>query len=356
LSLLGTLAISSIINAQDFLDIENAPSTITDTEEEEGTIFDDDLEIIDDLTIFRKKNEPTYKSSPKTSRFKRPSRWMPTPFTAYLQKNSIITRIDDESVSYRVKKQVLVKAEEVIFGGQYSRIYDSKGNLKFRTLTKSLVDITTDVNLNPNLPSHEEFEPPTQLHTTNKSQLFENSFYWKVDTLNLGYYNDMFNTSDLVGTAERFEYRIFPKWKFPIDFGITFSSELGISVDEDGNSLTWTSYYFGPAIKYVLSDNKIRAWEVYAGIQTSISYVSSLNGVFFEMSSNAMELELLWKRKTKWGVFIIGGSLRQQDMNLNPLEAEETEIGVGVNFPREPARSTITSLGISLGYQFSFEL
>ncbi|MBT7610243.1 MAG: hypothetical protein HN576_10835 [Bacteriovoracaceae bacterium] len=283
--------------------------------------------------------------------------WTPKPFKAYLLKESIVTELSDESLSHVVRRKVLVKAEEIQFGGQFSRIYDSKGNLKYKTHTKNLIDITADLQLKPNLPSQEEFEPPTQLHTTNKSQKFENSFYWKLDTLSLGYYDDLFNTSGLVGTAERFEYRIFPKWDFLLDFGLSISTEVGISTDEDGNSLLWNSFYFGPSIKYTLSNNKIRSWELYAGVQKSFSYVSSLKGATFDMSSNVLELELLWKRKTRWGTIILGGTFRQQYMNLNPLEdLEETEVGIGANYPRDPARSTITALGFSLGYQFSFEL
>jgi hypothetical protein len=343
------------VEAQDFQEIENAPLSTTQIEEE-GTIFDDDLETIDQLTEFEKSTKAVFKPAPSYVRYKRPEKWQPVPFKAYLKKNSILYKIEDKSLVYRVKRNVFILAVEQTYGGQFSNIFDSKGKVKFTTLTRNLVDVTVDLQLNPNLPTHEEFQPPTQLLTTNKSQKYENAFYYKLDTLNLGYYNDLFNTEGLTGTAERFEYRIFPKWHFPVDFGLSLSTEIGISQDESGNSLLWSSYYFGPALKYTLSENKIRKWEIYLGVQKSFSYKGTLEGVVFDMSSNVLELELLWKRKTKWGIFIVGGTFKQQYMNLDLSALEESGVFNTQRFSREPARTAVTSIGFSMGYEFSFTL
>ena len=310
-------------------------------------ILGEDLEIIDDLSKFRKYTEPVYKRRPEFQRYKRPKFLKPKPFKAYLKKDAVIVKIDDEEKAYRVKRQLFVMAEERYVGSHFSYIHDSKGTLKFKTLTINLVDISGDLQLTPNLPSHEEFDPPTQIKTTNKYQVYENAFIYKLDTVNLGYYNDLFQTEGLTGSAKRFEYRIFPKWDFMIDFGLSISYENGVSEDEFGNQLLWDSVYFGPSLQYTLSENNKRRWEIYAGFQKSFNYAAISEDVSISFSSIVMELELLWKRKTKWGVFIVGGSVRQQYMSLDP----EFD-----NVPREPARTSVTSLGLTLGYEFSFKL
>jgi hypothetical protein len=338
--------ISNNSYAQDFLEIENAP-TSTIQVQEEGTIFDDDLEVIDNLTKFKKSNDLVFKTAPQAERYKRPEKWKPKAFKAYLKRNSVIYKIDNDKQVFRVKRQLFILAEEKVYGGQYAFIYNNKGKLVYRTLTRNLVDVTKDLNLNPNLPSHEDFAAQSQLLTTNKSLRIENSFYIKLDTLSLDYYNDLFDTEGLVGTAERYEYRVFPKWDFAIDFGLTLSKEIGISFDSDNNQLFWSSYHFGPAIKHVISENDTRKWEIYLSFQKSFNYTATHPAADFTMTVNSVELELLWKRKTKWGVFILGGNYRQQYMSLDAKV---------ILIDRPPSRATISALGLSLGYEFSFNL
>lgn len=329
----------------DFLDIEYAENT--DDTLEEGLILEDDLEVIDNLGKYRKLTEPKYKRVDEFLRYKRPKDLKPVPFKAYLKKNSVILKINDESKAYRVKRQLFVVAEERYIGSRFSYIHDTKGKMKFKTLTSNLVDISEDLKLTPQLPSHEEFPPPTQLNTSNAFQRYENAFFYKLDSVALGYYNDLYQTEGLTGNATRFEYRIFPKWDFLLDFGLALSYEKGLSEDEFGNQLLWNSFYFGPAIQYTLTENDKRKWEIYATTQKSLEYSATAGITPYSFSSIVLEMELLWKRKTKWGIFIIGGAIRQQYMSLDP------EIR---NIPRLPDRSTVNSLGLTLGYQFDFTL
>ncbi len=350
--------IFQVLNAQqacgdDFQNIENAPATSSHLQDDIFKAEEGSSEVIKNLTILREQGQPRFNQRFTKKKFKRSKTQQKETFKAYLKVNSILHKYKNSSRSYRIKRQLFVSAHARSSGGIYSYIFDSQKNIKFITETKNLIDISKDLKLTPSLPSREEFGPPGQRHSTNKFQQYENAFYLKIDSLNLGYYNDLLQTSGLKGLAERYEYNIFMKWNFPIDFGLVLSYEQGISEDQgqvSGQSdeqLLWSAFYFGPAVKYLLSENKVRRWEIHLGFQKSFNHSATQGPRDFSFSTNALELDLLWKRKTKWGIFIIGGNMRQLYMSLDSRSP---------SLARTPRRSTVTSLGASLGYQFSFKL
>ncbi|TNF01514.1 MAG: hypothetical protein EP326_04130 [Deltaproteobacteria bacterium] len=331
-----------------FSEIENSSRTqISELEFEDLEPIDDELKTIDDLKDVADHDITPFKPPRKEIRPTRPPEWKPEPFSAVLKEGSIIKDMKTGK-RYRVRKKVIVKAEEKFNGSLISYVHNSKKELAFETRTHNLVDISRDLDLLTDLPAHEEFPPRTQWHTTNKYFKVQNGLYYTVENISAPYFADFFDTEGTVATAYRWDYRFFFRWEVPVYFGLTGGVQTGTFDTGDGAILKWTSYYFGPGLKWRFKDGESWAWELHTDFQKSMNFNAVVDGgIQARFGSNLWNLEGIGVWKTGIGQFTFHAGIKKQRMTLKSSNAETIQ---------KSDRSSLTYLAFGLGYQWDFDI
>lgn len=331
-----------------FSEIENSSRTqISELEFEDLEPIDEELKTIDDLKDVADHDITPFKPPRKEIRPTRPPEWKPEPFSAVLKEDSIIKDMKTGK-RYRVRKKVIVKAEEKFNGSLISYVHNSKKELAFETKTHNLVDISRDLDLLTDLPAHEEFPPRTQWHTTNKYFKVQNGLYYTVENISAPYFADFFDTEGTVATAYRWDYRFFFRWEIPVYFGLTGGVQTGTFDTGDGAILKWTSYYFGPGVKWRFKDGESWAWELHTDFQKSMNFNAVVDGgIQARFGSNLWNLEGIGVWKTGIGQFTFHAGIKKQRMTLKSSNAETIQ---------KSDRSSLTYLAFGLGYQWDFDI
>ncbi|MCO4794499.1 MAG: hypothetical protein KC493_12335 [Bacteriovoracaceae bacterium] len=306
----------------------------------------EELSAIDNLEEIANKDIAPFRPPPRQKRGNRPPEWKPTPFQAVVKPGSIIKDIKSGQ-KYRVVKKVVVMAEEKFNGSLISYIHDSKSKLKFEVRTHNLVDISRDLDLLSGLPSHEEFAPQSQRHTTNKYFKVQNGIFYSLENISANYFSDLFDTDGSAATAYRWDYRFYFRWKVPVYFGLTAGIQTGTFDTGDGALLKWTSYYFGPAVKWRFRESKNWAWELHSDFQKSMNFNAQSDFVKMSFGSNIWNLEGAGVFKTGWGDFSGTMAFKKQRMTLKSSSSSAIQ---------KSDRKSITYLSFGFGYQWNFDL
>jgi len=284
-------------------------------------------------------------------------RWPTDMYRAVLRENAIIHDLKTHQ-AYSVHRKAYVMAQEKIAGGKNIYIYTNAGKKKFVTSSINVIPIENDLDLDPIPKNYLTYAEQPNYQAKDTTLRLDNYINIHGEYMRDTYLADLFIslipenqtlTSDtFYAVARRFEYKVFYRWDFPIEFGVNLNYQEG-SWQGDASGLIWRSIFFGPVAQFSLAKYEKVEYNVQVSFQQSLFFkASSLSNDFqFDYSTNALEVNLNSIWNTRYGHIVLGASMRRAQASL---ESSSTTL------QRNPKRGSMDSISIMLGYNFEWDI
>ncbi|OUR98754.1 hypothetical protein A9Q84_04905 [Halobacteriovorax marinus] len=271
----------------------------------------------------------------------------PVKFYAVLKERSQLVKLESSKVFFS-KRKVYVSAREIYYGGNWSYIYNKKGEIKYKTLTRNLSSVEKIITLRSNISAEKTFPPKTRLHTSDKVFPLESHFLYRRESSDLGAIATALDKDSGAATSNSFSFKFYYDSFLPLDFGLVMDYQIGQISSEDGNTANWQAFYFGPTIKYDFLETSNFKFNSQFAVKKSLRFNASSDGDSVNYSALLWQVGLEAIYKTRIGNFSIGyeSSFIRSSVK-GELSEQET-------FNNE--KTTMQQNAISIGYQYTWNL
>lgn len=305
-----------------------------------------DFQSIDSLSNKMSTFDQKYKAY-KPKEFIRVTPDSPVKFYAVLKEKSELVNID-KSTSFFNKRKVYVRAREIYYGGNWSYIYNKKGEIKYKTLTKNLSSIETIISLRSKISGDKVYPPKTRLHTSDKSLPLEAHFLFRRESSELGSVATAIDTSSSGATSTSFSFKTYYDSFLPLDVGLVMDYQTGEFTTEESTSTTWRALYFGPTIKYDFLETKNFKFNSQFAVKKSISFIATSDDARVNFSALLWQVGLEGVFKTGFGNFSLGFESSFIRSSVKGELADQD------TFNNE--KTTMQQNAVTIGYQYTWNL
>lgn len=316
----------------------------TDASEVEEFIADGDFSTIDTLSeneeILQKR-----KWRPPVTKEKRRIN-IPPKFTGYLKRGSILENINTGKTVF-IEKPIFIHAREVSSEGQYSFVFTKKGEMKYRTHTSNITVIDPDLKLYPLVNPNVVYEKKQEFHSEEKSFPLQHALYYEVEAVGTNYYAQIYRGEAKTATATRISWVGYHNTDFNFDFGIMGNYQIGQWNDDVIGRVVWQAFFVGPVTRVSFWKSEKASHAFSFGIEKSLFHKSTKAPDKHSFSTLGLVMGLERVQQTFIGPIKFGATFRRYRQSIK----DSTEF-LANTFPR----STSTSLGFNIGYQWDLDL
>ena len=261
-------------------------------------------------------------------------------FPAMLKENSRLIDVDNPKKQVITSRKIYVKIRKERSNNEYYFVLDKEGKVRYQTSIPNVVPIDEVASFDPTPTKSVSYPPPREYDGGDTTFSITPYFNLHFESLTL---------DDRKASASRAELKGFHKWKLPLEFGLSLSTESGksSSSDTESQSYTWRSYYLGPIMRYTPWKKE----ELSVALETSVqksgnfqretgSYTDSFAVDVFELGSEA-------RYTTVVGEFTLGLHWRLMRMALDSSNDPS-------RYPESDKKNN-TAWTFSLGYGRRFD-
>jgi hypothetical protein len=360
------LSYSIVGYTEDNQSLQEIENIITDNETEESEI---DLRAIDkfkyyDRFTFPVKKVPIKKIVPPIEG---------NIFYAVLKKDAIIYNLKTNKGKI-IWRKIYAKVKEKQAGGRRIFILDKHNKIEFYTDASNIIPLEKELILSPNPTQYFTYKPYTRKVTNDDSIILESYLSLPLEISSNGKMADIFNSTNqttnvdpvyVEGLGIGLEYKLFHKWKYPFNFGITTKFQYGhlVQYEVENNNykataqLEWDSLSFGPIIQYWAKRGSFYEINFHLSFQQSFfhyvfnkenrnlfSMFNSRDDNILELSTQNIELAFNNLFTTRYGKFFCGVMANRSFTSVKRTILKKFQTSVFDN--------SIFGFGIMFGYNF----
>ena len=340
LSFCITLFVSTSILANEISIVEPSTDAL-------DQFLDEDISFnsIDTLSdVLDTDNQKYKKYRPKE--FVRETPQTPERLYAVLNKFSPLYEIDSDKI-IKNKEKLYVSAREVNYGGKWSYLYNKKGVIRYRTLTKNLAFIEEVLKIRSTIPGNELYAKRSRYHTVDKTIPLELHLIYRSETTDFQSLS-MLSSSDVeLAKSNSVSIKTYFNSLLPVDFGMVFDYQSG-SVESSSESIVWNAITLGPTIKYDFYTKGNFHLNTQFAVKKSISFTATSELGDAEFSSLAWIAGVEGAYKTKYGSLSLGF----ETSFIKTSVKGELEDQASFSNTKETMRQN----AITVGYQYTWML
>jgi hypothetical protein len=269
------------------------------------------------------------------------------PYLVYLLPGSKIELIEDQSVIYTSKGMYVYAMEVNLNYRKEFWIYSTKKEKKFITSAMNIKELFPEMRLLPFVPEDHGYEQKRIIRTDDKLAPFETNLALNFEQMSMNEMSPIYSTQSGSMTATRFEIRSLYQTEKPLQFGANFNFQ-NIFWDNSSESIRLSLISVGPVFSYKLLEQENFSLSLLASAELAIMAKGSSAQNNEEFSSHAFDIGLSGDIPTEIGMLTLGTHIRRNYLLLNNTTR--------TNLTAPPNEYQLTSLGISLGYKFDWEL
>ncbi|MBK26530.1 MAG: hypothetical protein CME70_21200 [Halobacteriovorax sp.] len=270
--------------------------------------------------------------------------WSPIPFRALLIKGTRLVDVKTGKV-YFTSSDMYVYAQEETIGSQITYILNQEKEAKYKTFTKNLRSIERDIALYPEVDVNKSYLEKPKYHSTDKTLEIESHMTFHIETMKSIFFADLYNGTETLSTANRFQSKTFFNSVLPVDFGFSLGFQEGLWNDTD-NQVKWSTGYFGPSLRWQFAKWGKARFNTKLGVERSFRFTAIGTSSRATFSSLTYDFELEAVYNSAIGPFLFGWTLRNMTWQL---EDTDTPLNI-INNKKE-----ITSTSIFAGYRVDFD-
>lgn len=300
---------STVIMADDLDDLlKDAPLTkesiLIDIEEDVGAKFD----VIDEIKERKEKFDESLYIAPK---YKKPRVFgEPVPFTAQLKQGAILTNLETGK-GLRVKKPIVVRAQQIVLGANRVYILTKDGKKKYETRAENAVNIENTVRLNPDINPLIVYTDKAQYGSQDKDLKFSHFFSYHLEAIRTEYFATIFRGERQSATANILQAKNYLITdRFPIHVGFNISGNLGFWEDPVLGTVTWRALFVGPSFMRTFWKKGDSRWNMHVSAFKSIYHESQKDPDRHTYSTVGLQGELEKEYDTDYGPLTLGVSYR----------------------------------------------
>lgn len=275
------------------------------------------------------------------------------PYRALLREGSIIYSTKTKK-QINVFRNIYVLAHEEISGGEKIWIYDNKKQKAYFTSSKNVISIEKDLNISESPSTYIEYEKTEGFQSEDDYIILDSYLNLHYEYMTDQYLDDLFSSlippgrvlilDTFEALATRFEYKLFYKWDLPVEFGLNFNYQEGRWTGV-ATGLVWRSFFFGPVAQFLFWKKPKSEWSLQMSYQKSLIFEArSLTENFsFNYSTNALEVNLNYINKMKFGNLVLGGTYRRARASIGKSNVE---------LNRSSERGLMQSWSLLIGFNF----
>jgi hypothetical protein len=272
----------------------------------------------------------------------------PSKYKAILKKGSLLTDMVSQKESY-TQKDIYVITRQQFEGGQYSFIFNKKGELAYKTLTKNITSIENEIIIHPEVDAAYINPKKTSFNTIDSFLLLDNSVSVGLTTINSPQNLATIGLESGSASGTTFEFRSIAKSSLPVHFGVELEYLSAKGFNESNEQVaTWSSLNFGPVIKYPFY--KYEGWDMstLVSLHRSLSYSLVTDDNAFAFSSSTWKLQLLGEKDYQYGALALGLAYFKEKSTIEPKFDESISI--------TSAKNSTTGFSFTIGYNFELNL
>lgn len=340
-----SISFSSInVGADDLEDfLMDAPlskeSILIDIEEDVGAKF----EIVDELTKRKKILEESLIIPPK---YDRPRTFgKPVPFTAQLKKGSILRNLDTGK-PFRLKKPLVVKAEQVVLGSNRVFILNKSGEKRYETQAVNAVNIEETVRLNPDINPLIVYTDKPKFGSIDQELKFSHFFSYHIESIRSDYYATIFRGERQSATGNILEAKsYFLTDRFPIHIGFNVNAHFGFWEDPELGTVTWRGLFIGPSVMRSFWQKPDGRWNFHLSAFKSVYHESEKAPDKHMYSTLGLQSEIEKEFDTSYGPVTLGLSYRWSRSSIK----DSTEY-----LENEALKGQVIGFGAYMSYRYNW--
>lgn len=314
-------------------------SILIDIEEDVGAEFD----VVDDI---RKRKETFDESLYIAPKYKKPRSFgTPVPFTAQLKKGAILRNLETGK-PLRVKKPIVVRAEQILLGANRVYILTKDGQKKYETHAENAVNIENTVRLEPDINPLTVYTDKAQYGSQDNELKFSHFFSYHLEAIRTDYYATIFRGERQSATATILQAKNYLLTeRFPIHVGFNLSANLGFWEDPILGTVTWRGFFLGPSFMRTFWKQKDSRWNMHVSAFHSFYHESQKDPDRHRYSTLGLQGELEKEWDTDYGPFILGLSYRWSRSSIK----SSTEY-----LENEALKGQVVGVGAYLSYRYDW--
>ncbi len=320
---------------------EGTSDVLIDLEGETPATF----QVIDELSEREKMLEEAIRIPPKPST---PRVIVPAaPYMAQLVKGSILTTLDGKK-KLRTKSNIIVKAQEVIPGGQKAWILTKDGEKKYFTDTVNAPNINHVVQIEPTINPLKVYTDKPAYGSRDKETNFSHFFSFHLESIRTNYFKTIFRGEKGSASATTLQSKNYLISKrFPFHVGFNISTQFGYWEDPVLGTMTWNGFFFGPSIMRTFWEKEDGRWNLHFSAFRSLIHESEKSPDRHSYSTLGLQGDLEKEFDTTLGPLTLGLSYRWSRSSIK----ETTEY-----LENEAIKGEVVSVGAYLSYRFNWTL
>ncbi len=273
---------------------------------------------------------------------------LPTKYKAVLKDGSALTSLKTGRELY-LTKDIYVIARQKFYGGQYSYIFNKKGKIVYKTLTRNLTSVEKDIIIHPQVDATYVNPKKTSHNTIDSSIGLDNNLSLGYTSFSSPQFLDTVGAEQANAAATQFSARTLIKSKLPLHFGIELQYLKGQATDSTNMAIAdWNTLYFGPVIKYPFYKSGLWKMSTLLTVSRSLFFSMTTEDNSYEFSSTTWKLHFEVERKYQYGSLAMGLAYFNEKSSLKPQLAEN------INISSE--KSSTNGISITIGYNFEFNI
>ncbi len=271
--------------------------------------------------------------------------WSPVPFRALILKGTRLIDLKTEKV-YFTSSDIYAYAQEETRGSQLSYILTKDKIAKYKTFTKNLRSIETDVTLYPKVNPNNVYISQEKHQTIDPSLKIETHLTFHAEAISNSYFADIYGGTETLSTANRFQSKTYYNSLLPVDFGLSLSFQTGLWNEAD-NPVSWKSGSFGPSLRWRFGKWGKLKMNTKVGVERSFNFKAVRGDTINEFSSLSYDIELEASYDSPIGPILFGWGFRRMTWQLETSQFSS-------NFKDD--KQELTSTSLFLGYRLDFEI
>jgi hypothetical protein len=271
--------------------------------------------------------------------------WSPVPFRALLIKGTRLVDLKTAKVFFS-SSDIYVLAQEETVGSQISFILTKDKVAKYKTFTKNLRSIETDVTLYPKVNPNKINVSKEKYYSVDPSLKIESHLTFHIEAISNPFFADIYGGTETLSTANRFQSKTYYNSLLPVDFGLSLGFQEGLWNDTD-NQVKWKMGSFGPSLRWRFAKWGKLKTNAKFGVERSFEFKAIGASSNNKYSSLLYEFELEASYDSPIGPILFGWGFRKMTWQLE--NADFT-----ANF--KDNKQEISSTSLFLGYRIDFEI
>lgn len=271
--------------------------------------------------------------------------WSPVPFRALIIKGTRLIDLKTNKV-YFTSSDIYAYAQEETVGSQISHILTKDKVAKYKTYTKNLRSIETDVALYPKENPNKVYIAKEKYHTIDKTLEIETHLTFHLEAISNPFFADIYGGTETISTANRFQSKTYYNSILPVDFGLSLSYQSGLWNETD-NQVKWTAGSFGPSLRWQFAKWGKLKMNTKLGVERSFNFKAVGPSSINRFSSLLYDFELEASYDSSIGPIVFGWGYRRMTWQLEAAEFSSDFVD---------NKQEISSTSLFLGYRIDFEI